>query len=68
MIYEYVCEETKEVIEKELSMHDDIPSKIEHEGKTYYRSWTSTIHIPYQWGQETNFNYGKSPSGKKRFF
>lgn len=68
MIYEYYCEETKEILEKEYSMKDDIPSKIEEKGKTYYRLWGSTIHIPYQWGEGPSFDYGKSPSGKKKFF
>jgi hypothetical protein len=68
MFYQYKNEETKEVIEKEFSMKNDIPSKIEENGKVFYRVWTTSFHIPYQWGQETNFNFDKSPSGKKHFF
>ena len=68
MFYQYKNEETEEVIEKEFSMKDDIPSKIEENGKVFYRVWTTSFHIPYQWGQETNFNFNKSPSGKKHFF
>jgi hypothetical protein len=68
MFYQYKNEETKEVIEKEFSMKNDIPSKIEENGKVFYRVWTTSFHIPYQWGQETNFNFNKSPSGKKHFF
>ena len=68
MFYQYKNEETEEVIEKEFSMKNDIPSKIEENGKVFYRVWTTSFHIPYQWGQETNFNFDKSPSGKKHFF
>ena len=68
MFYQYKNEETEEVIEKEFSMKNDIPSKIEENGKVFYRVWNTTFHIPYQWGQETNFNFNKSPSGKKHFF
>lgn len=68
MIYEYQNEETKEVILKELPMKDEIPSKIESDGKVYYRVWGSTVHIPYQWGQESGIKFDKSPSGKKHFF
>jgi len=68
MFYQYKNEETEEVIEKEFSMKNDIPSKIEENGKVFYRVWTTSFHIPYQWGQETNFNFNKSPSGKKHFF
>ena len=68
MFYQYKNEETEEVIEKEFSMKDTIPSKVEENGKEFFRVWNTTFHIPYQWGQETNFNFNKSPSGKKHFF
>lgn len=68
MFYQYKNKETEEVIEKEFSMKDTIPSKVEENGKEYLRVWTTSFHIPYQWGQETNFNFNKSPSGKKHFF
>jgi hypothetical protein len=68
MIYRYKCEETNEEIEREFSMKDSIPSLVEEDGKEYFRVWNTTFHIPYQWGQETNFNFDKSPSGKKHFF
>lgn len=68
MTYRYKHEETEETIDIELSMNDAIPSKIEEDGKTYYRVWTSTVHVPFQWGQESNLNFNKSPSGRKHFF
>lgn len=68
MTYTYKNKETGEVIEKELSMRDDIPSNIVKDGKTYYREWASTIKIPYQWGHESNLNFNKSPSGNKHYY
>lgn len=68
MIYRYENEETKEVVEREFSMHGDIPAKVEVDGKEYLRMWGSTFHIPFQWGQETGINFKKSPSGKKHFY
>lgn len=68
MIYRYKCEENQQEIEKEFSIKDSIPSSVEEDGKTYYRVWTTTFHIPFQWGQESNLNFNKSPSGKKHFF
>jgi predicted nucleic acid-binding Zn ribbon protein len=68
MIYRYKCEETGEEKELELSIKEDIPSKIEEDGKTFFRVWTTAFHIPFQWGQESNLNFNKSPSKKKHFF
>lgn len=68
MIYRYRCEETDEEKELELSIKEDIPSKLEENGKTFFRVWGASFHIPYQWGQESNLNFNKSPSKKKHFF
>jgi hypothetical protein len=73
MRYDYKCEETGEVVEKEFSMKDDLPQSIEIDGKTFKRVWQMDgggIHIPFQWGQETNLRKGfsKSPSQKKHFY
>lgn len=69
MIYEYICEETKEVIEKEFPMSGEIPKELEENGKIFHRAFLNTsIHIPFQWGQESPIKYNKSPSGKKHFY
>ena len=68
--YSYINEETKEIIDRQFSMSEDIPKKVEEEGKVYIRYYgtSQSVHIPYQWGHETNFNFKKSPSQKKHIF
>jgi len=68
--YIYKNEKTKEIIEKEFSMQGEIPKSIEQEGKIYIRYYgtNTAVHIPYQWGQESNIKLNKSPSGRKHFF
>lgn len=68
MIYQYQTEDKSEIIEKEFSMKDDIPSKVVENGKTYFRVWTSSLIIPYVFSNPFKFDYSKSPSRKKHFF
>ncbi len=71
MIYEYRCSETGKTIEKEFSIKDEIPVEIK-EGKRVYKRYfgSQSIHIPFQWGDDTrrNTKFDKSPSGKKHFY
>lgn len=67
--YLYKNKETGKIIEKKFSMTGEIPKFIEVEKETYNRFYGSTaVHIPFQWGQESNIKMDKSPSGRKHFF
>lgn len=73
MIYEYINEETKDIIEREYSIKDDIPSHIRDNGKMYHRYYgDSSIHIPMNFRATEAHNrpaYGKRSSGEgKRFY
>lgn len=73
MVYEYINEETKEKIEREFSIKEDIPSHIEENGKKYHRFWGDyTIQIPDSFNALKSYNrpkYGKrSPGEGKRFY
>ena len=73
MLYDYICDKTKEVIKREFSIHGEIPAKIIENGKEYRRDYGSgripAIHIPLHWGSGENpIRCDKSPSGKKHFW
>ena len=68
MIYQYATEDKSEVIEREFSMKDDIPSKIVENDKTFYRVWTSSIIVPYVFSHPFKFDYSKSPSRRKHVY
>ena len=72
MIYEYINEETKEVIEREYSMKDNIPSVIRENGRMYHRYWGGyTIQIPDNFNALKDYNrpaYGKRSSGQGKHF
>ena len=70
MVYEYINDDTREIIEKEFSMKEEIPQTIKMNDRMYYRNYNSSaIHIPFGWGDTRNRpKYGQSPSGKKHFW
>ncbi len=69
MIYEFRCNKTGEIIEREFSIKSVIPIEIKEGRKTYKRVFgNQAIHIPFQWGQESGINFNKSPSRKKHFY
>ena len=68
MVYEYICKESGEVIERDFPVSKEIPSKLEIDGKLFKRRWSlSGIHIPEGWA-ENQIRYDKSPSRKKHFW
>ena len=75
MIYQYIHDDTNEIIEVEMPMADDKPRTIERNGKSYRFMWPfedqkrAAIHIPLDFGSsENSINYDRRPSGKKRLF
>lgn len=69
MIYEYIHDKSGDMIQREFSMKDDIPKEIVVGKKVYRRFYGNTsIHIPFQWGQETGISFDKSPSRKKHLY
>ena len=69
MIYEYRCDKNGEVIEKNFPMNGEIPVEIVEGKKVYKRIFgNQSIHIPFQWGQESGINFNKSPSRKKHVY
>lgn len=73
MIYEYIDDQTGNKIEREFSMKDDIPSKVEEDGTVYHRYYGSSfIEIPDNFRAMKDRNrpaYGKrSPGEGKRFY
>lgn len=71
MIYEYINDETKEVVEAEYPMDGDIPKIITRNGKKYRRNYSKKfpgVIIPGAFTHEDPFNYDQSPSGKKHFY
>jgi len=70
MIYEFENTATGEIVEKDFPMAE-VPREFEEEGVKYTRYWafSKAVHVPFQWGETINRpKYGKSPSGRKRFF
>jgi len=69
MRYTYMCEETKEEIEREFPITKDIPAEVEFEGKMYRRKWAGHggIRIPRGWA-DNKIKFTKSPSRKKHFY
>lgn len=74
MTYQYINDETKEVIEVDYPMAEDKPKTITHEGKEYRFMWPwegakrAAIHIPLGFGSTDNsINYDQRPSRKKVF-
>jgi hypothetical protein len=73
MTYEYINDDTGEVVERDFPMSGDIPKIIEVNGKTFRRDYAPgripAIHIPLHWGDGNNpIRFNKSPSGKKKVF
>ena len=73
MMYDYVCDETKETLRRDFPMSGDIPSKIVENGKEFRRDYGSgrvpAIHIPLHWGDGNNkIDCGRSPSGRKHIW
>lgn len=70
MIYEYKHEKSGEVIEKEFSIHDEIPMIVKEGGKEYRRIFgNQSIHIPFQWGDiDKKADFSKSPSRRKHYW
>jgi len=72
-IYCYKNEETNTVLDVEMSITEEHPKTLEHEGKIFTRHMGAekrSIHIPYQWGSGNNsmLRQDKGPSGKRKFF
>jgi len=71
MIYEFICDETGETLDKEFPMAD-VPGEFEEDGKVFRRNWASTgdIHIPAHMKalSHSRMNFNKRPSGQKRLF
>lgn len=73
MIYEYINEERDEIIEREFSIKEDIPSIVYENDRPYHRYFgDSSIHIPMNFRATETHNrpaYGKRSSGEgKRFY
>jgi len=73
MIYEYINDETEEVVEADFPMSGDIPKSITREGKKYRRVWAlghGTLLIPDSFKDDDPFKnkYGESPSGRKHYY
>lgn len=72
MLYEYINEDTGEIIEEEYSMTGSIPAKVKRNGKVYRRKFSTdsvSFHIPDDFATTDNkIDYGSSPSGKKRYY
>lgn len=70
MIYEYIHDETGEVIEEDYPMTEEIPITIFKDGKEYRRVFSSVAtHIPEDWGSTDNkLDFTKSPSGRKHYY
>jgi hypothetical protein len=67
--YDYKCEETGDVVEKEYSMKDDIPKEIEIDGKKYIKQFPlAAIAIPEHMkatnGVNKKLNFDKPITGK----
>lgn len=64
MKYEYINDDSGEIIERDFPMTGEIPQKVEHEGKEYRRNYRAGFVIPEHMkatgGITTNrFNYEK---------
>jgi hypothetical protein len=73
MVYDYLDDETREIVRRDFPMSGDIPRSIVVGGKTYRRDYGAgcipAIHIPYKWGNGENpIRVNKSPSGRRHFF
>jgi hypothetical protein len=71
MVYEYINDETKEIVQQDFPMSGDIPKTIMIEGKTFRRDYGTkiAIHIPLHWSSTENpIRFNKSPSGKKKIY
>lgn len=70
MTYEFICDETGEIVEKDFPMKD-VPRTLKIGEKNFRRNWSfsKSIHIPFQWGDTRNRpKFDKSPSGKKHYW
>lgn len=71
MIYEYIHDESGEIIEKEFPMEEDHPATVEENGKIYRRVWSFEgrnvyVHIPFQWG-ENSYNFTKRDRDRRKY-
>lgn len=70
MIYEFISDQTGQVIERSFPM-SEVPTEFEENKVKYRRHWvfSKSIIIPFQWGSGDNRpKFNKSPSGKKHYY
>lgn len=74
MIYQYINDETGNIVEKFYTLNDELPSRFVEDGLEYHRYYAGeSIHIPDSFrATKTTYNrpaYGKrSPGFGKRFY
>jgi len=66
--YDYINDETGEIITKYFPMYEEHPTEIVEEGKVYRRVFTAgvSVHIPFQWGQDS-YKFDKRPRKKRKY-
>lgn len=71
MLYDYINDETKDIVQREFPMDGDIPKVIVVGRRTYRRDYgvgrIPAIHIPLHWNDH-KFSFNRGPSGKKHIF
>lgn len=68
MIYEFVDDETGDVIEREFDPTHEVPTTVAEKGRTYRRKWGDVAtHIPEDWG-ESDIDFSKRPSRRKQYY
>ena len=73
MVYDFINDETGEVIQRSFAITDDLPKKIVEDGVEYRRDYGAkripAIHIPLHWGDGNNpIRFNRGPSGKKHLW
>jgi hypothetical protein len=66
MIYEYINDETGEIIEVQRDPREEEPGVIYREGKEFRRMWGKAFHIPQGWNENT-YRFDKRPRERRKY-